>query len=88
MKAEKEKKNPEQFDLCEKAVARKQIKIAPSSKDRKKLLREKSQTSDDKFPIKKFLMLGRTTFLTFQSSRWTSVCSVASLVLMSLFNLA
>ena len=37
MKAEKEKKNPEQFDLCEKAVARKQIKIAPSSKDRKKL---------------------------------------------------
>ena len=42
-----------------------------------KLLREKLQTSDGKFPIPKFLMLGRTTFLTF---------SVASLVLMSLFN--
>ena len=51
-----------------------------------KLLREKLQTSDGKFPTPKFLMLGRTTFLTFQSSRWTSVCSVASLVLMSLFN--
>ena len=50
---QKKKKKTEQFDLCEKAVARKQIKIAPSSKDRKQLLREKLPTSDDKFPIKK-----------------------------------
>ena len=53
----------------------KQIKIAAKGK----LLEEKLQTSEDKFQDQKYLILGRATYLTFQSSR-------ATLVLMSLFN--
>ena len=53
----------------------KQIKIAAKGK----LLEEKLQTSEGKFQDQKYLILGRATYLTFQSSR-------ATLVLMSLFN--
>ena len=73
------KKTAELFDLCKKAAAMKQIKIASPAKDRKKLLEEKLRTSQGKFPLTKILMRGRITFLTFQRSR-------GSLVLMSLFN--
>ena len=55
--------------------AMKQIKIAAKGK----LLEEKLQTSEGKFRDQKYLILGRATYLTFQSSR-------ATLVLMSLFN--
>ena len=44
------KKNAELFDLCKRAVAMKQIKIASPAKDRKKLLEEKLRTSQGKFP--------------------------------------
>ena len=60
-------------------AAMKQITIASYTKDCKKLEEEKLQTSEGKFPVPKFSMLGPTTSLTFQSSR-------ASLVLVSLFN--
>ena len=72
-------KTAELFDLCKKAVAMKQIKIASPAKDRKKLLEEKLRTSQGKFPLTTILMRGRITFLTFQRSR-------GSIVLMSLFN--
>ena len=72
-------KTAELFDLCKKAVAMKQIKIASPGKDRKKPLEEKLRTGQGKFPLTKILMRGRITFLTFQKSR-------GSLVLMSLFN--
>ena len=48
----KGKKKAEQFDLCKKAVAMKEIKLASyfsSAKDRKKLLEEKLQTSEQIF---------------------------------------
>ena len=49
------KKSAELFDLCKKAVAMKQIKIASPAKDRKKLLEEKLRTSQGKFPLTKIL---------------------------------
>ena len=52
MKAEKERKKAELFDLCKKAAAMKQIKLASyvsSTKDRRKLLEEKLQTSEQIF---------------------------------------
>ena len=48
----KGKKKAELFDLCKKAVAMKEIKLASyfsSAKDRKKLLEEKLQTSEQIF---------------------------------------
>ena len=42
----KEKQNVERFDLCKEAAAMKQIIIASLAKDRKKLLKEKLQTSE------------------------------------------
>ena len=44
--AAKEKQNVERFDLCKEAAATKQIIIASLAKDRKKLLKEKLQTSE------------------------------------------
>ena len=44
--AAKEKQNVERFDLCKEAAAMKQIIIASLAKDRKKLLKEKLQTSE------------------------------------------
>ena len=58
--AKKEKKK-EVFDLCKKAVTMKQIKIASSAKNCEELLKEKSPTSEGKFPVqKKVLLLGHT----------------------------
>ena len=48
----KGKKKAELFDLCKKAAAMKQIKLASyvsSTKDRRKLLEEKLQTSEQIF---------------------------------------
>ena len=51
----KGKKEVVLFDLCKKAAVTKQIKLASSAKDRRKLLEEKLRTSEDKFSIPKIL---------------------------------
>ena len=66
MMAAKEKKT-QLFDLCKKAAAIKQIKIASSSKDRQKTVGG---------IIKKKINGWTTTFLTLQSSRSASTCSL------------
>ena len=75
----KGKKKPELVDLYKKAAAMKQIKIASSAKDRKKLLEEKLQTSEGKFAVPKFFNAWTYHFSNIPEPR-------VSLVLMSLFN--
>ena len=60
------KKQADIFDLCKKAVTMKQIKIAASAKDCKKLLKEKLQTSEGKSPVQK-IFIPRTYHLSFLS---------------------
>ena len=49
----KRKKKAELFDLCKKAATMKQIKIASTNKVCKKLLKEKLQRNEGKFPVQK-----------------------------------
>ena len=72
-------KNAELFDSCKKAAAMKQIKIASFAKDRKKLLEEKLQTSEGKFPVPKIFNAWTYQFSNIPEPR-------VSLVLMSLLN--
>ena len=84
--AEKEKQNEGLFDLCKKAAVVKQIKIASSAKDCKKLLEEKLQRNESKFPVPNILMLRCTTFLRYQSFHSASTYSLVLLVLVSSFS--
>ena len=59
-------KKGELFDLCQKAATMKQIKIASSAKEYKRLFKEKLQTSEGKFPVQK-IFISRTYHLPFLS---------------------
>ena len=72
-------KNAELFDSCKKAAAMKQIKITSFARDRKKLLEEKLQTSEGKFPVPKIFNAWTYQFSNIPEPR-------VSLVLMSLLN--
>ena len=66
-------KHDESNFLCKKAelfylsMKLQQWRIASSPKDREKLLEEKLQISESKFPVPIILILGHTASLTFQS---------------------